>query len=551
MRSPSLAVACVALAYVALAFLVFPQNAFFSSDEGLKFIQVQNFVRKGWQDFTLDYPGRELDPDLRYVPINNPPALIREGRLYAVYPIFFPLLAAPLYRLLGYAGLYVIPLASGLLTLIITYRIARLTGGKGPSSIVVLGLCSPLIFYSLVFWDHTLGTLLATLAVLLVVGGLEQPRWLPFVLAGVAIGLGIWVRSELYVMVIAMPIALLFLGTGHLRRLVGLGLGIVVALVPLWLFQFVVYGDFIGPHVGHLAWLSEELPATTDRVAIVYHTLLEGNSSPAMSFLYIMAFVASALLVPMRRIRTRRLPIIIAFAVLVLATIPNILEASRGRPLGGLISTAPFLVFSFAVLVGSGSSVRRHNTYLLALSVGYIALVSILTPVDPGLQWGARFLLPILPPLAILATNNFGALSTLGGRSTSRLLAACFVCVAALSFVVQLSGLRTLHIIKSTDQQLIRDTAQLEPAQVLSDEWGYAEYVAPLFYEKQFFFVRDQTEYKELTQTLLENDVDTFAVATYPRPRRKVVDPLIAAAGYSIREVAEQVYEIQELKGTQ
>ncbi len=546
MRSPTLALACVAVVYVALAFLVLPRDAFFSSDEGLKFIQLQNFVRKGWRDFTLDYPGRELDPDLRYVPINNPPPLIQDGRIYAVYPVFFPLIATPLYRLLGYAGLYVIPLAAGLLTLVITYQIARLAGGGGPSSIVVLGLCSPLIFYSLVFWDHTLGTLLATLALLLVVSSLQQPKRLFLLLGGVAIGLGIWVRSELYVMAIAMPLALLLLGTGRLTRLVWLCLGILVALVPLWLFQFIVYGDFIGPHVGHLSWLSEQLPATTDRVAIVYHTLLEGNSSPAMSFLYIMAFAASALLVRAPRIRTSRLLIIIAFATLVLATIPNLIEASRGRPLGGLITTAPFLVFGFATLLDS--SVRRCNAFLLALSVAYIALVSLLTPVDPGLQWGARFLLPVLPPLAVLATNNFGALKTLGGRSTSGLLGACFVSVVALSFLVQLSGLRTLHIIKSTDQQLIRDTAQMEPIHILSDEWGYAEYVAPLFYEKQFFFVRDQAQYKELTQTLLKNDTHTFAVVTYPRPRRKVVDPLIVADGYAIRKVGEQVYEIGELE---
>ncbi|NIN65088.1 MAG: hypothetical protein GTO63_10375 [Anaerolineae bacterium] len=545
MRSPRLALACVAVAYVVLAFLVLPRDAFFSSDEGLKFIQLQNFVRKGWRDFTLDYPGRGLDPDLRHVPINNPPPLIQDGRIYAVYPVFFPLVATPLYRLLGYAGLYVIPLTAGLLTLVITYQIARLAGGGGPSSIVVLGLCSPLIFYSLVFWDHTLGTLLATLALLLVVSSLQRPRRLFLLLGGVVIGLGIWVRSELYVMAIAMPLALLLLGTGRLTRLVWLCLGILGALVPLWLFQFVVYGDFIGPHVSHVSWLSEQLPATTDRVAIVYHTLLEGNSSPAMSFLYIMAFAASALLVRAPRIRTSRLLIIIAFATLVLATIPNLIEASRGRPLGGLITTAPFLVFGFATLLDS--SVRRCNAFLLALSIAYIALVSLLTPVDPGLQWGARFLLPVLPPLAVLATNNFGALRTLRGRSTSGLLGACFVSVVALSFFVQLSGLRTLHIIKTTDQQLIRDTAQIDPIHILSDEWGYAEYVAPLFYEKQFFFVRDQAQYEELTQTLLENDTHTFAVVTYPRPRRRVVDPLIVADGYAIRKVGEQVYEIGEL----
>lgn len=546
MSKSSAALVCVAVIYAALAFLVLPRDAFFSSDEGLKFIQLQTFLRKGWRDVTLDYPGREIDPDLRYVPINNPPPLIREGRIYAVYPVFFPLLATPLYRLLGYAGLYVIPLASGLLTLMLTYRIARLTGGGGPSSIVVLGLCSPLIFYSLLFWDHTLGTLICTLALFLVVRNLERPRGSSLLLAGIVLGLAIWVRSELYVMAAVMPAAYLFFGSRRPSHVLSLCLGTVITLFPLWLFQVFVYGDFLGPHVGHFAWLSEELPVTTDRVAIVYHTLLEGNSSPALSFLYIMAFTASAVLVRAPRLRTRRLLVTVAFASLVLATIPNIFEAIAARPLGGLITTAPFLVFGFATLLDS--SVRRHNAFLLAFSLAYMALVSLLTPVDPGLQWGPRFLLPILPPLVVLATNNFRALNMYAAPSTRGLLGACFATVVALSLLVQIAGLRTLHIIKARDLDLIGDTSQMEAIHIISDEYGYAEYVAPLFYEKQFFYTRDQNAYQELTQTLLENDIHTFAVATYPVPDRKAVDPVDAADGYAIRKVGERLYEIMDLE---
>ena len=84
MKRPLLALALTATVYASLAFLILPQAAFFSSDEGLKLIQVHNLVRKRWSDFTLDYPGRELDPDLSYVPINNPPAFIREGELYTL-----------------------------------------------------------------------------------------------------------------------------------------------------------------------------------------------------------------------------------------------------------------------------------------------------------------------------------------------------------------------------------------------------------------------------------------------------------------------------------
>jgi len=545
MRRPLLALACVAATYGVLAFLVMPREAFFSSDEGLKLIQLQSFVRRGLGDFTLDYPGRELDPALSYVPINNPPPLIREGRIYAVYPVFFPLLTVPLYRLLDYAGLYVIPLASGVLTLVISYYIARLTGDNGPSSILVLAFCTPLIFYSLLFWDHTLGTLLFTLALLLVVKNLEQPKQLLLVLGGMLTGLAIWVRSELYVMAVVMPVVYYFLGSRRFSHALSLGAGTLMGLVPLWLFQYLVYGDFIGPHVGHLAWLAEELPVATDRVAILYHTLLEGNSSPAMSFLFIIAFVASAMLVRAPKLRTNRLLVIIAFAGLALATIPNILEAAMGRPLGGLITTSPFLAFSFATLLNS--SFGRKNRFLLTLSVGYITLVCLMTPVDPGLQWGPRFLLPILPPLTILATNNFSALNTHGGFSRRGLLKVCFLSMVALSLLVQMSGLRTLYILKTRDARLIENTSQIGSAYIISDEYGYAEYVAPLFYEKQFFYARDQEAYQELTETLLKNGIHSFGVVAYPRPFRRAVDPLVAADGYEIRRVGEQLYEIEEL----
>jgi len=545
MRRPLLALACVAATYGVLAFLVMPREAFFSSDEGLKLIQLQSFVRRGLGDFTLDYPGRELDPALSYVPINNPPPLIREGRIYAVYPVFFPLLTVPLYRLLDYAGLYVIPLASGVLTLVISYYIARLTGDNGPSSILVLAFCTPLIFYSLLFWDHTLGTLLFTLALLLVVKNLEQPKQLLLVLGGMLTGLAIWVRSELYVMAVVMPVVYYFLGSRRFSHALSLGAGTLMGLVPLWLFQYLVYGDFIGPHVGHLAWLAEELPVATDRVAILYHTLLEGNSSPAMSFLFIIAFVASAMLVRAPKLRTNRLLVIIAFAGLALATIPNILEAATGRPLGGLITTSPFLAFSFATLLNS--SFGRKNRFLLTLSVGYITLVCLMTPVDPGLQWGPRFLLPILPPLTILATNNFSALNTHGGFSRRGLLSVCFLSMVALSLLVQMSGLRTLYILKTRDARLIENTSQIGSAYIISDEYGYAEYVAPLFYEKQFFYARDQEAYQELTETFLKNGIHSFAVVAYPRPFRRAVDPLVAADGYEIRRVGEQLYEIEEL----
>ena len=541
-----LALACVTVAYLLLAFLVLPQGAFFSSDEGLKFIQLQNIIRKGWADFTINYPGGELDPGLSYVPINNPPPLIRDGKIFAVYPIFFPLLTAPLYRLFNDAGLYLIPLSSGLLTLVTAAYIARLSGGNGFSSILLIGLCTPLLFYSLSFWDHTLGTLLSTLALLLVMKNLAEPRQLLLLLGGMVLGLAIWLRSELYVMALVMPATYFFVGGRRFRHVASLCLGTLVALVPLWLFQLFVYGNFIGPHVGHLARLGEELPVTTNRLAIIYYTLLEGNSNLVLSFLFIMAFVASTLTVRSPKLRSNPRLLSIVFAVLVLASLPNILHASTGNPFGGLISTCPLVVFSFVAL--SDSSFKQESRLLLTLSSGYIALICLATPVDPGLQWGPRFLLPILPPLTILALNNFRALANAQKRLSPKVpLKVWFLSTVAVSLLLQMSSLRTMYILKARDLKLIEDTGQISSPYIVSDEYGYAQYVAPLFYEKKFLYVRDQEAYQRLTETLLRNDIHRFAVVTYPVPHRREVDPLITAEGYTIRRVGSQLFEIEEL----
>jgi hypothetical protein len=543
-----LALACMTALYLLLATFVLPQGAFFSSDEGLKFIQLQNLIRKGLGDLSIDYPGQGLDSDLRFVPINNPPPLIRNGKIFAVYPVIFPLLAAPLFRLLNEAGLYVIPVFSGLLTLVITVYIARLSGEDGFCSILLLGLCTPLLFYSLLFWDHTLGTALSTLALLLVMKGLAQPKRFQLLLGGIALGLAIWVRSELYVMALVMPAAFFVTGSRRVRHVASLCLGVFAALVPLWIFQLLVYGNFIGPHVGHLASLGEELPVTTSRLAIAYYTLLEGSSNLLLNFLFIMACVASVLVVRSRRLRTNSVLVSISFATLILAGLPNILRANAGTPIGGLISTTPFIVFSFATL--SDSRVGQNTRFLLAASLGYIVLVCLVTPVDPGLQWGPRFLLPIFPPLTILAVTNFRVVAAVHSKPSPRaILRASFVSVVAASLLLQVSSLRTMHILRARDMKLIEDTAQIGSPYIVSDEYGYAQYVAPLFYERQFFYVRGQEAYQRLVETFLRNDIHIFAVVTYPVPHRRAIDPLVAAEGYRITTVGNQLFEVEEQEG--
>jgi hypothetical protein len=543
MRRPLLALGLVAIVYAGLAFLVLPQAAFFSSDEGLKLIQVQNFLRKGWSDLTIDYPGRWLDPGLRFVPINNPPPLVQGDRIFAVYPVLFPLLATSLYSLLGYGGLYVIPVVSGLATVLVTWWLARLVGARKSSSLLVLGLCTPLLFYSLLFWDHTLGTLLTTTGLLLVIGTVPQHdrRWL---LAGGAIlGVAVWARTELYALAVVTTIVYFLFGGRRGRDTLFLCLGILAALLPLWTFQAVAYGNPIGPHVAHFASLGEELPVTTNRLAILYYTLLEASSNPLMTFLYAMAFASATLTLWNPTLRHKPALVAATFGALLLCSIPILLEAWSGRPLGGLIATTPFLAFSFSGIPGGEDRLNRRLA--LAACLGYIILVCVATPVDPGLQWGPRFLLPIYPLATVLALRNGQALSaTARSSSTGTLLRGCLMATLGVSLLFQACGIHVMQMIKTRDRQLIDSTARLDSTWIVSDEYGLAQYAAPIFYEKEFFYVRSQEEYQRLAETFVRSGIDRYAVVTYPVAQRRIVDPGDAWDGYAVREVGPQLFEI-------
>ncbi len=543
MRNLVLVLVCLATVYGFLAFVALPQRAFFSSDEGLKFIQVQNVLRKGWSDFSLDYPGRDLDPGLRYVPINNPPPLIREGKIYAVYPVLFPLLTAPLFSHLGYAGLYLIPLLAGLLTLVVTYRLARLAGIGGVPSVLVLGLCTPLFFYSLLFWDHTLGALLCTSALLLVAEQLDSPRTPLILLAGAILGASVWVRTELYVMALIVPLAYFAFGGRRKRSTLVLCLGILVALAPLWVFQFFTYGSFVGPHVGHFALLGDVLPVETSRLAIAYYMLLESNPDPRFAFLFLMAFAAIATVMASRRLRGNLWIVAAVSGFLLVCCLPNLQQGWSGVPMGGLIATTPFLALTLASL--SLGKARRVDHLMLAVCGGFIALVCLATPVDPGLQWGPRLLLSVYPPATILSLKGLRTVVREQKRVSARtLVRACLASTVVVSLLLQGCGIRIMHTIKNRDRQLIEDTSRLASHWIVSDEYGYAQYTAPLFYDKEFFYVSTQEDYQQLTETFFSRGITTYAVTTYLTPHRRAVDPLDVSDGLTVRELGDHLFEI-------
>lgn len=174
-----------------------PHDAFFSTDSGVKLIQIENFLANGYRSVTLRYNGSDIDPQSIISPFQFEPSVyVRDGQSYSLFPVLFPFLSSFFYSGLGYSGLYVLPLGSGLLCLPLTYLIARrfVPHRTALLSMAVVGLATPVCFYSMTFWEHTPATCLFLAAVWLL---LRCDRSiLQAAVSGLLLGCSVWLHPR-------------------------------------------------------------------------------------------------------------------------------------------------------------------------------------------------------------------------------------------------------------------------------------------------------------------------------------------------------------------
>ena len=174
----------IALGLVVLA-RGLPANTFYAGDPGVKLIAVRN---------VLDHPTRPLEIDLPRVG-SRPVAFVESffpvhgDHAHALTPEVFPLLTAPLAAAFGLRGLFILPALGFLLTLATVAALGRALDRTRSATLLLLVAASttPLLFYALEFWEHSVAVATASLATMLLV---RQPRSIASpLLAGVLFGL--------------------------------------------------------------------------------------------------------------------------------------------------------------------------------------------------------------------------------------------------------------------------------------------------------------------------------------------------------------------------
>ena len=525
-RSLGLALALVGVVYLTLALLL-PAEVFWSPDEGTKLLQALSHRNGGARSSDIPYGGRGLDPELTFYPRllhpRHPEALrsvlypqpTADGGVRFHWPPAFPLASLAPYRLLGARGLYLMPLAGGLLAAAAAGALGRAVDpAAGAPAALAVGLASPVMFYSLLFWEHSPAVALCLAGLLALV---VAPRALSLQLAGaVALLTGAAIlRPESLLLVATLPFAFA-LGAERRHRPWRWAWGSwwVSPAVALALAAAVV-GVWPGATGSILAWLQERLEAARSMLGFVARARglwspfperlaeawfdLDVELGPAVPVALVwigvvgalVALAAAALREPLRG-----WALAAGGSLVLIPSLWTLLSPDDYRAVHALLLPAPYLALG-ALLLRPPSSARGRPALLLGVAMSLYLLLGTalaMTKMVGGLEWGNRYLLPLEALGALVAAAGVVAYSRRDGERRPRLAVLAVTAACLLTGALyQVRGVRELFIAKGGLDACRREVlAAAGP--VVTDLYWLPAALAGAFVERPLFALQSRRD---------------------------------------------------------
>ena len=514
-RRALLALALVAIVY-GLVLARLPGHVFWSPDEGGKVLQLLNLRWEGELAYGLPYPGRVLDPEFDLMP--HMMALVDDGTIYSWWPIWFPLLSWPGYTLLGTYGLYLLPLAAGLLCSWLAYLLVRRYAPTwAPLAIPLVGLGTPIFFYSLTFWEHTAAIALG-LAGLLLLPKEGQPKGRAAT-AGLLLAGATILRPEMLLLPAAVLVLLLREAWRERkgRQAAAFLLGCLVGVLPYFGFNLAVEGPLLGRRYGG--------PALSQTTAV--ERIFEGkqqNASNAQPATRLFAYarnkglqlipnliVGSAerqgpvlpgwlrwggawlfvacLLLPWWPSRWPTWPIYVLYSALLAFCVVLLAWPVPYQAFHGLL-IAPQIVFAtWAWRRRPPPTGRLLSVTALVTLLFVAAMLALGWEAAGGLQWGPRYLLLLFPLGSVLALLGIASLKqTIEDAELQRFVLSCFAFLFLVGVAFQARGLRTMGQEK---ERIAGWAAEIEerPRGALVTNLPWLPGVLPFQYAEQDWYV--------------------------------------------------------------
>lgn len=455
-------------------------DGFWITDGGNKFMVLKHFLRTG----TWFFEPAEFFPDgvfhfQRYA-----------GRMYSIFPEYFPILAAPFYAVFGKFGLLLPSLAGALWAL---WSLGKLWLCNGmPARLLwalpILPLVTPLGFYGVEFWEMTLAAAIALNALYCLQTG--RPAG-----AGCLLGAGLILREEFYLIAPAMLGALAWVRRdwrGPLRA----ALPVAGTALALWTYQYIQFGHPLGLHGARYYTHNADAIAPEAwwmRFENYYLYLLRYQAGSRdfrgyYALLYapfVLAAVAGGFRHrPAWMDRTAVWGCAAASAVLTVLLWSNRDGAVHTVLLVGLLPSLPLAAgffLNWRTLLGN----RRWRLTALSILGFIILLPPVLTRTDFGIIWGARHFLWLAP------------LATVLGAWRLRKFRIPLAVLALAAAGQQGYGLWLQRNVKCEAAELtgLLRCATPRGGMIMTDAFFLPELTPELFFEREIRFVRNDAAF--------------------------------------------------------
>jgi len=512
-----------------IPFLLFPAQGFWINDNGCKYIQTVSLIRNQFRSASIDWPGADMDPEYLFQPIAFPFGQMIRGKLHGYYSTSFSFLSSWPYRLFGFRGLYLLPLASGLLLLPAVWRMAGQLPCSGlgkPLSLLLVALGTPLWFYSVSFWEHVPAVCLTTWAVFWAQRHMARGGGLSLSVSSALCAASIALRDDFYVFAVALMVYTIAqrreISAALIAGLVGLG-----CLSPMWISHWISTGNPLGHHVSSVTPFQNGIgPFLEERWIAFKVLLLDAHPDTRISLFLTLPCLFLLCTIPRSGKGWKRLlpGMVLMWACFMAASAAwghyrSDVPMDWMMRTNGLFVSAPFLTLGF-LRGDSASDSRDSSLALLRISLLFCLLYASLSPAVSliGLHWGARHLLPVFPLLGIPAASFLACLWA--GTAKRALCRSGILLLLGLSLLLQLHSLRLLHQRKSFCAELNRIVREREEEIVVAVEWYLPQELAPVFFDKRIFLADTWEKERDLMGLLKRSGVKRI-LRVAPSSRRR------------------------------
>lgn len=509
------AFAVIAVLYLILFAVILPRDSVWISDEGNRVNAVRSYAETGKPYLPDPLAGLRQVPEegLRAYP---PPYFVqnREGKWRSAYTAFFPWTASFPYRAAGQLGLILIPIAGGLLSILLAGEIAKNLGMNDRRASCVMLLCAfgtPFLFYSGVILEPTTAAFFATLGIWLALKGADSRKELLFLFcAGIACGVSTLFREEGFILTAAVMLALAVTRFSW-KRAAAFAVGALLVLVPLLIFNYADSGSIFGMHAAVYSELGtvrrNPFLIAKLRDYSMYLTLL-CMPLPVLNSLPAILLVAGGIFCSFRK--TARYAEVIFYPLIVLAclfsTIYNLAANDSGRFIHqSLLDHLPLIaacIFSLPLLFRNND----RNVRFLAWSTAAVILATplFLNEEHVGIFWGGRHFMTVIPAICVLTVHLLA--SNRLSRATK--YGVCALISAAVA--ANAAGYGFLLCKKRFSAELVKALDKPEIQTIVTDVFWLPEELAWLPRDKRVIFMTGSNSIERAAALFRANGITEF-----------------------------------------